>query len=286
MSRILVIGATGFLGAKIFSILEKDHEIIGTYSSSPIRSYVYLDIKDKDRVLEEIREIKPDVIIHTAAYSNPDDCEKNPDLAEKINHKGTANIVEAAKEIDAILVYTSSAYIFDGKEGNYTEENIPTPLNILGKTKLDGENEIRKYLEKYIILRFAISYGFNGYGRNNAFFGEILKGKKLEVNNDQIRQPLLIDDLAQIIDGLIKKGAYGIFNVAGPQEMTKYQLGVALEKLIRPYSLLTAVTSEKDYAPRPKYGTLVTSKLAGLGFITKPLDEGLKIIKKQKNIGS
>jgi len=139
----------------------------------------------------------------------------------------------------------------------------------------------RSDIEKHSIIRFAISYGYNGKGMNNAFVGEILSGKELEVNHDQIRQPMLAEDVGYVIGCLIEQEAYGIFNLAGPEKMSKFELGCRLEKVVREHSVLTPVGSDRDYAARPIHGTLDTTKLDNLGIRVRSLYDGCKIIGEQ-----
>jgi len=282
MANIILTGASGFLGTKIMSFLGRSNNLIIT-SSEQRQGFVTLDISQKDSTIRTIEQYKPDFIIHTAAYSNADECEGNPKKAYKINVEGTEHIAIAAAQIGAVLFHTSSVYIFDGRKGNYTENDESNPINVLGKTKLEGEKAIMRHLDvdSYVILRFPISYGYNGKGKNNAFFGQIMKGEPLSVNDDELRQPLLVDDLAQIINEFMTKCIRGVFNVAGPQTMTKYRLGVKLEKLVRRESVLIPVTSEHHYAPRPNHATLNIRKLYDLNIKMRTLEEGIEVMKEQ-----
>ncbi|MBI2548749.1 NAD(P)-dependent oxidoreductase [Candidatus Woesearchaeota archaeon] len=287
MTRVLVTGANGFLGAKMRTLFATAHEVIGTYSSRPQEGLAYLDITNREQTITAIRDWRPEVIIHTAAFSNADKCERDPETAGKINTEGTANVAAGAYEAHSRLVFTSSAYVFDGRQGDYSEEDVPCPLNVLGKTKLAAEEAILSTLgvrERYLILRFAISYGYNGPGYDNGFFGEIMKRKPLRVNHDQLRQPLLIDDLAVVISGLLEREVTGIVHVAGPEKRTKYELGGFLEDIVREHtepSLLTPGTSEDDFAPRPTYGTLQTGKLLEYGMHLRSVAEGITIVRSQ-----
>ena len=160
MANIVVTGGLGFLGSKIIKVLSKSNKVIGT-SSRQGNGFVAMDISKRDATVRAIKECCPDFIIHTAAYSNADDCEKNPTKAYEINAEGTRNIAIAAAKIGSTLFYTSSVYLFDGEKGNYTELDEPSPINILGKTKLEGEKAIKENLDSYVMLRFPISYGYN-----------------------------------------------------------------------------------------------------------------------------
>lgn len=280
MAKIIVVGGSGFLGTKMMNFLRESNKVRGT-SSKQRQGFLTLDLSQKDSTIQAIKEYHPDFIIHTAAYSQADACERNPEKAYKINVEGTKHIAVAAAETGAVLFYTSSAYLFDGIKGNYTETDEPRPINVLGKTKLAGEKTIKEQLDSYAILRFPLAYGYNGKGKSNAFFGQIIKGKPLGVNDDQLRQPLLVDDLARVINEFIEKEITGVFHIAGPQAMTKYELGVQLERLIRSESILKPVTSEEHYAIRPKDATFNTEKLKKLDIKMRTLEEGIEVMRKQ-----
>ena len=157
MKKVLLIGADGMLGGELRERLEKKYEVTGTTIET-------LDITDRDAVLAKAKDVKPDYIINCAAYTNVDGCEVNYDLANKVNGLALANIAEAAKENDCVLLHISTDYVFDGKldvDKVYTEDMQPGPISAYGKTKLLGEQNAAK-AGKYYILRTAWLYGLGG----------------------------------------------------------------------------------------------------------------------------
>ena len=279
MEKMLIIGASGFLGTKLLNIFEGIYEVTGTYVNNFKPRLHYLDIRKENSVNDFLFKEKPDVLVHTAALSDPDDCELDKENAEAINHFGTKNLVDACKKTGTKMVYISTVYVFDGITGNYSEQNTCNPVNWYGQTKLNAEREVMT-LDHFIILRFDILYGFNGITENNGFFSKVIKGEGIEVNNDQLRQPLLVDDIGYALQVLIDNNHSGIFHLAGPDYMTKYQLGIALEKMVRSKSELIPIPEKQQVARRPKDVSINTEKALGAGIRFHSLMEGLISIRK------
>ena len=155
--KSLVTGVSGQLGYDIVKKLKEQglNDIFAPTSKE-------FDITNHEQVINYILEKKPDVIFHCAAYTAVDKAEKEEDKAYKVNAIGTKNIVEAAKVVDAKIIYISTDYVFDGtKEGQYEMDDETNPQNIYGKTKLQGEKEALKYL-RHFIVRISWVFGING----------------------------------------------------------------------------------------------------------------------------
>ena len=193
--RTLITGASGMLGVDLVDVLSKEHEVTGIDIRDPGSWILDLgsvkfskaDITNKNGIIKAICGARPEVVIHTAAYTDVDGCEKNRDLAYKVNGMGTQNVVLACKACKALLVYISTDFVFDGeKKEPYRESDKPNPLSTYGKSKLEGEKYISLLLNKYFIIR--TSWLFGKYGRN--FVKTILKllqeEKELKVVDDQI----------------------------------------------------------------------------------------------------
>lgn len=275
--KILIIGASGFLGTKLNDILGKKHGIAGTAAPEEKTEFAPLDIRDKNKVRDYIREVRPEVVVHTAAMKDPDICEQKKEEAEAINHLGARNVVEGCREGGAKLIYISTDYVFDGKKGNYKEVDPCNPINHYGWTKLKAEEDVST-LENGIIFRFDLLYGYNGKNKNNGLFSQIVSGKKIEMNFDQKRQPLLIDDVASAIEDLLEKKEKGIFHLAGPDNISKYELGLALEKIVRQDSLLVPIAEKEQIARRPKNASIDVSKALSKGLKFHSIEEGVAMI--------
>jgi len=279
MSKIAVIGGSGFLGSELLKILGETYAVVGTYRNNEQQGLHRLDVTDKKNVNKFAVKEKPVVVIHTAAMSDPDDCEENKELAENINHVGMRNIVELCRAHGSKLIYISTAYVFDGNKGNYKESDECNPINVYGKTKLRAEQEVLSLADS-VILRFDILYGFNSMRGSNGFFSKIIRGR-VEVNNDQKRQPLLVDDVGYAIKVILEGNHKGIYHLAGSENMTKYELGLALEKIVRTEPELIPVPEKQQIARRPKDVSLDTSKARNIGIVFHSISEGVGLVRQQ-----
>ena len=203
LPTVLVTGANGQLGHKISELLSANCKLIMT-------DFKEMDITDSTKVLEFIETNKPDWIVHGAAYTKVDLAEDEVEICTKINVNGTKNLAEAAAKFEVPIIYISTDYVFDGKKDSpYTESDTAKPLNVYGRTKLDGEKIIQQICKKYYILRVAWLFGElpENYAGTN-FIETMLRLSKerdtLSVVNDQIGSPTYTKDLVEIIDQIIR----------------------------------------------------------------------------------
>ncbi|WP_373524130.1 NAD(P)-dependent oxidoreductase [Aquiflexum sp.] len=297
--KVLVTGANGLLGQKLVDQLRADPEIhvIGTgkgQSRLPNAwkgSYEWreMDVTDKQQVLEVFAEIKPDAVIHTAAMTQVDDCEKEKDQSRIANIDAVSNLIEACRTNDVHLVHLSTDFIFDGEEGPYTEEAAPNPINYYGQTKLEAENRILESGIRWAIVRTVLVYGIaNDMSRSNIILWvkkSLEEGRNIKVVNDQWRTPTLAEDLAEGCVLIVKKGATGIFNISGKDFLTPFEMAIqtanyfGLDK-----SLITEVDSTLFTQPAkrpPKTGFIIEKAKNELGYSPKSFTEGIGILSKQ-----
>jgi dTDP-4-dehydrorhamnose reductase len=226
--KYFVTGVGGQLGHDVMNELNKrGHEGIGSdikpeYSGIQDGSavtampYVGLDITDKDAVLATISEIKPDVIVHCAAWTAVDAAEdpEKKDLVHRINVEGTQNMADAARAVDAKIIYLSTDYVFDGQGERpwQPDDKNYAPLNYYGQTKLEGELAISETTDKYFIVRIAWVFGLNG---KNFIKTMINVGKThdvVRVVDDQIGTPTYTFDLARLLVDMIETEKYGYYH--------------------------------------------------------------------------
>ena len=226
--KVLVTGAGGQLGHDVMrELARRGHEAVGSdihdvpgsaADDSAKVSFIRLDITRKDPVFEAILDLKPDAVIHCAAWTDVDGAEK-PENREKvrlINAAGTENIAAAAKASGSKMVYISTDYVFDGRGENPREADDPCfgPLNVYGQTKLDGESAVRRLMDRYFIVRTSWVFGVNG---NNFVKTMIRAGRthgSVRVVNDQIGSPTYTRDLARLLADMIGTDKYGIYHAA------------------------------------------------------------------------
>jgi len=288
--RVLVTGVAGQLGHDVMNELHKrGYEGIGSdihekYSGaedgSPVvgMPYVQMDITDKDRVEKLICDIRPDAVVHCAAWTAVDLAE-DEDKQEKvfaINAKGTENIAEAVKKIDGKMVYISTDYVFDGQGTEPWKPDCKdyAPLNIYGKSKLEGELAVSKILDKYFIVRIAWVFGVNG---KNFIKTMINVGKNhdvVRVVNDQIGTPTYTYDLSRLLVDMIETEKYGYYhatNEGGYISWCDFTKEIFAQAGIR--STVIPVTTEEyglSKAARPFNSRLDKSKLKENGFDPLP----------------
>ena len=214
--KVLVTGANGMLGQDLCPILEdSEFDVIETDINT-------MDITDKKSVEKVIGDYEPDVVIHCAAYTNVDKAEDEENIARKINAGGTANISEVCNKNNIILVYISTDYVFDGtKEGKYIPSDKPCPINAYGRTKLEGEEAVKK-CKKYYITRTSWLYGH--HGKNFVETMLSLKDKEeLKVVDDQVGCPTWTVELSNgIVKLLLEKAPYGIYHICGSGHTSWY----------------------------------------------------------------
>lgn len=262
--RILISGMSGMLGVDLYQVLGKEHQVTGLdrrdFPSSPSPSVSKIDITDLEAVKELFSRLTPHFVIHAAAYTDVDGCEKDADKAYQVNALGTRNIALACQKLDIPLLYLSTDFVFRGnKEAPYSEFDEPHPVNIYGKSKLAGENYLQSFLSRYFIVRTSWLYG--KWGEN--FVATILKLAReestLKVVNDQVGSPTYTKDLSQQIKRLVATELYGIYHITNSGRCSWYEFAQEILRLAGIKGVkLTPLTSEElaRPAPRPKFSVL------------------------------
>ncbi len=254
--KILVTGANGMLGQDLCPILED----VGAFV---IETDVdTLDITKGDAVEQALTDIHPDMVIHCAAYTNVDKAEEELETAKLINVTGTENIAKICGKLDIPLVYISTDYVFDGtKTEPYAPDDTTNPLNNYGLTKLQGEEAVKKYCEKYYIARTSWLYGH--YGKNFVETMISLAGKdELKVVDDQIGCPTWTVELANGILKLLSK-PYGTYHVCGSGSTSWYGFAQEIFKQTGLNVNLKPCTTEEFPRPakRPQYSVMANENI-------------------------
>ncbi len=287
--KVFVTGVAGQLGHDVMNELaSRGYTGVGTdlaesYSGIQdgtyvtMAEYVSLDITNKEAVMNTIKAIKPDVVVHCAAWTAVDLAEDEDKQAKvkAINVDGTQNIANACKEIDAKMVYISTDYVFDGQGTTPWQPDCKDykPLNVYGETKLGGELAVSNTLSKYFIVRIAWVFGKNG---NNFIKTMLNVGKKfdtLKVVNDQIGTPTYTYDLARLLVDMIETDKYGYYHATNEGGyISWYDFACEIFKQAGYTNTIIPVTTAEyglSKAARPFNSRLDKSKLVENGF--KPL---------------
>lgn len=255
--KVLITGANGMLGKDLCPALED----IGCFVIPT--DYDTLDITDENLTMETIKKIHPDLIIHCAAYTNVDKAEEEAEKAHLINATGTENVAKAASSTGATMVYVSTDYVFDGtKNSPYKPDDKTNPINVYGKTKLQGEIAVQKYVKKHYIARTSWLYGIHGKNFVETMIS-LANKEELKVVDDQKGCPTWTMELVQGIIKLLEK-PYGIYHICGSNNTTWYGFSKAIfEKTNLKVNLKPCTTDEFPRpAKRPKYSVMDNNGIA------------------------
>lgn len=260
MKKIYITGIAGLLGSNIAIQLKSLYHITGVdlveVDIPGVQCEVF-DLLDFEKMKKSIEKEKPDVLIHTVAIVNVDKCEREPKLAKEINTQLTSNIADICAEHNIKMIYISTDSVFDGtSEKLYDEMDDVNPINEYAKTKYEGELYTGRY-NNNLILRTNI-YGLNI--QNKKSFGEWIvsaleDGEELNMFEDIYFSPILVNDLAHIIDRCIKMDLKGLYHACGTGDISKYDFGVLTKKIFGiKTGKINRTTSEsvKFAARRPK----------------------------------
>lgn len=289
--KVLVTGANGFLGHYLVpSLLKEGFQVLATgkgacrLSLEGAKGFAYaeMDFTDKESTLSIIRQYIPDVVVHAGAVSKPDDCELDRAMAWRINTGGTQHLLEGAAELRAFFVYISTDFVFDGEKGMYSEEDIPSPVNYYGQTKLEAEQAVQVYPYAWAIVRTVLVYGQPLAGRSNILSivkDKLEKGERYKVVDDQLRTPTYVGDLAEGIVAVIRKSAIGIWHLSGGDVLTPYEMACQTASFLGyDPQLLTRVTADTFTQPAkrpPRTGFNITKARKELGYAPVSYKEGL-----------
>ncbi|MBO4862296.1 MAG: dTDP-4-dehydrorhamnose reductase [Firmicutes bacterium] len=288
--KVFVTGVCGQLGHDVMNELAaRGHEGIGT-DIQPVYSgvadgsavtaapYVQMDITDRDAVCRTIEKIRPDAVIHCAAWTNVDAAEapENRDKVHLINAVGTQNIADAAKAADAKMMYISTDYVFNGQGERPWEpdDKCYAPLNVYGQSKLDGELAVCGTLDKFFIVRIAWVFGLNGKNFIKTMINVGKTHDTVRVVNDQIGTPTYTIDLARLLVDMIETDKYGYYHATNEGGYISWYDFCC--EFYRQYGLDTKVipVSTEEYglsvAARPFNSRLEKSKLKENGFEPLP----------------
>ncbi len=322
MKRVLVTGAGGFLGERLLGALSVSlalepvallHHEPGRQAKTPSCSHEVVDLVDRPGVCDLVAGLRPEVIIHTAALTDVDRCETEPELAWRVNACGTAHLAAAAAAVGALLVYISTDYVFDGRRGLYREGDLPHPCNWYGVTKRAGEIAAVSGGADHAILRTTF-FGMRPDGKG--LFNRVVetcrraridagadaganggRGAPLDLVLDQFSSPLSVSALARGVAEVAERGLTGLFHMGGTTRCNRYEFALAVaheldlpkdetDRLLRPVmSVCGPDHSPADNSPavvrgravRPADVSLLVGKAQGtLGCSLPSLDEGVR----------
>ncbi len=283
--KVLVTGTSGQLGFDVMEELSRrGHNGVGAdrANSEAEFEHVILDITDKEAVARVIAEVKPEAVVHCAAWTNVDAAEdpENLSTVRAVNVDGTENLAKACREVGAKMVYISTDYVFDGSGERPWEPDDKNyaPINVYGQSKLDGELKVAENLEKYFIVRIAWVFGRNGKNFVKTMLEVGKKHDVVKVVDDQIGTPTYTVDLARLLVDMIETEKYGYYHATNEGGYISW--ADFTEEIYRQAGINTKVervsTAEyekiagKTVAKRPFNSRLDKTKLVEFGFTPLP----------------
>lgn len=280
--RFFVTGVGGQLGHDVLNELDKrGYEAVGTDILDSVESqfpYVKLDITDESEVSKAIAMIKPDVVVHCAAWTAVDaaEDEENQPKVRAINSEGTRYIAQAARTADAKMIYISTDYVFDGKGERpwQPDDRNYAPLNVYGQSKLDGEMAVAGLLDKYFIVRIAWVFGKNGKNFIKTMLNVGKTHDEVRVVNDQVGTPTYTYDLARLLVDMAETEKYGYYHATNEGGyISWYDFTCEIYRQAGLSTKVTPVTTAEyglSRAARPFNSRLDKSKLTENGFMPLP----------------
>lgn len=295
MHRILITGSNGLLGQKIVSLFEREtNNTLLLTSVEPesyigsLSSYEQVDITNRNQLKKTVNFFEPDIIINCAAFTDVDRCETERELCWKLNVDAVKNLIIVSRPKNIKIIHFSTDYIFDGKNGPYTEDSVPSPLSFYGRSKLASENSLMSASVDFVIARTMVLYGTGVKVKNNfALFlvNKLGKNEPVNIVDDQFGNCTMVDDLAYGTLKLVEHDSIGIYNIAGKDIISRHEFTMKLCEVFNFNPKLVRPIKTKDLnqpAKRPLKSGLITFKAESeLGY--KPMDsfEGLHLLRYQ-----
>jgi dTDP-4-dehydrorhamnose reductase len=268
MHTILITGASGFLGCYLRRTSPAAASTTALYHHHAIPSLPIsaeaLDLCDGPRLQHFLERLRPSLIIHAAANSNLDECEKQPDQARRLNVESTRLLADYAGRHHMRLIFISSDMVFDGRRGLYREDDSVNPISVYGQTKVEAETVVSELCSNHVIVRTALIYGRPNYGGQSFSHwleNRLRQGMPAPLFYDQFRTPIWVQDLAEAIWQLADSPFTGTIHLGGDNRIDRYQFGLELCRLAGYDASLLQRVSMNDVAspaPRPVDVSLAT----------------------------
>ena len=276
--RILVTGASGLLGKRLAELaLRKGHDVISSYRNNvPVHGKpLAVDLTRSSDVTKAFSEARPDVIINTAAMTDVDKCELDPEAAFSANSIAASNIATASKETRSFVVQVSTDYVFDGERGCYSENDETRPINKYGESKLEGEKAVINMLDKpmWSIARSSVIYGWGRASRPNAatfVYQKLSMGETIRIACDLFSSPTLNTSLSEMLIEIAERRLSGIIHVAGATRLSRFDFAIGIAKAFGLDATLIKAVQARDLQWKAK----------------RPADSSLTVGKAQKLLGS
>jgi dTDP-4-dehydrorhamnose reductase len=294
MKKLIVTGASGFLGANFCREQKDEFEIHAVYFHTPvemagIRTHK-ADLTNEDEVKALFAAVKPDAVLHLAALSDPNYCEEHKEESVSVNIEAAENMAMQAMEHGCRMVFASTDLVFDGKHAPYTEKDLPVPVSIYGMHKAIAEEAVRDINKEFVVCRLPLMFGQN-FTPYKSFIQPMMeklgRGEEIKLFKDEYRTPAAAKDICNGLALALEKG-YGIIHLGGPERLSRLQMGEILCEVFGFDKKLLVPGLQKDVkmaAPRPKDVSLDSRKAEDeLGWQAKDFREALTELYPGNNI--
>lgn len=256
--KILILGATGYLGSFLYESLSSldKYEVFGSSRRESFKT-IKADLLDGTQLNNLLKEEDFDIIINSAGHPSPDFCESRPRKALELNTLTSINLIKSLKKIrkKPFLINISTIYVYGDTESQNNENDITQPINYYGFTKLLSELMINHYYQKSLSIRLPMLIG-NPYHPNDLImniYKTLVETKNIKLENIEKRYPLDVLDVVNLIKSLIKSPIYGQINFFNKQSFTRYQIGIEVQKCLSNLGLKTTVTNDGIYPDPTKW---------------------------------
>lgn len=277
------------LGHSLTRLAALKHEVLAIYRSFPVSlpevKSLALDLVDEDRVKKQVLALKPEAVVHTAAMTDVEECQRDPLRAKQVNVQATKNLARIAGEMGIRFVYISTDYVFDGKRGDYVETDPANPINVYGETKLLGEEAVRLSCSRSLVIRTSI-FGFNiqpKTGLVEFVKDSLARGESITRFSDQFSTPIYTGDIGRLILALLDRGATGLFHIGGGEKISRYDFAVKVAEIFSlPHQRIRAVPFKhmEGLVRRPEDSSLCSERIESHLEIRLPsAKEGLERLK-------
>ena len=294
---LLITGGNGLLGTKLIELcLRSGRARPVSASRQPCSNgflgafdFFQVDVAEARATTELLERVRPRRVVHTAAMTDVDGCERAPEAAWRANVEGAASVARACRAVGAHLVHLSTEYVFDGRAGPYSEDDPTNPISVYGRTKLESEMIVRELCPSAAIARTTVLYGYASNARPNFvtwLIGQLRTGRTVRVVDDQIGSPTLADNLAEMCLALALGGASGVYHTVGADRLDRHAFARIVAEVFRLDAELigpVSTASLNQAAPRPLRAGLRTEKLRR-DFPDVPVlgaREGLEVLREQ-----
>jgi dTDP-4-dehydrorhamnose reductase len=239
MPGIVVTGSSGLVGFRVMQLLGRTEPARGLYHQRKPRAdfgqWVRVDLRDRPETFRALDDLRPSTIIHCAAYSDPVYCEQHPLEAHSLNLGASLYLTEWASRNACYLLHLSTDLVFDGKRGNYREEDDPHPLSVYGWTKLAAELAVRGSLAPWAVVRTSLVYGTSPGGNRGAdekLVSSWKEGRETPLFVDEYRNPTAVGELALVMVEMVRQKVTGIWHVAGAECVSRLELGLKVARVL------------------------------------------------------